>query len=117
MSLEYFALSYFKEKKIRYYYEKPIITFPCPYCSSEAKMISTTTIWHCGECPEKGNLQTLITRPDPTEDTVYHPLKERKAIRQHVQRLSKKYGEDLSPLLERIDQLIEYHQNKEKTQV
>lgn len=116
MSLEYVALSFFKEKKINYFYNKPIIIFPCPYCSSEAQMTSSTTLWCCIICGEAGNLTVLIKNTKESNRIVYHPLNERKAICQQIHRLSKKCGEEPNSLIERVEKLIEYYRNRSQSQ-
>ncbi|RDI44061.1 hypothetical protein [Falsibacillus pallidus] len=120
MSKSYTCLSFFKTNKISYYYEKPLILFPCPFCQKEATMNTFDGKWMCG-CGESGTLITLQTNIDlynTGKSIVLNPKKTRKKINSQFdfviaslaeQKRIKSHVEQLKAL---TNELVEYLTNK-----
>jgi ribosomal protein S27AE len=116
LSLELVALSFFKSNGIDYYFEKPIIKFPCVDCGSEAVMHSHTTKWECKQCNMKGTITKLIElkNQDWHNDKVYNPKKEKEKIKQLFEKVCNQNStnKNIQTLREKVEELLKYHEEK-----
>ncbi|ETI67857.1 hypothetical protein [Neobacillus vireti] len=114
------AIAFFKARKIDYYYDskKMVIAFPCPSCDNKTEMSAVTTDWSCDICGENGNLATLISIPLNIDSNIngvkiYNPKKEWSDIKRKFTKLSKRHGNDVDTLFERVRNLVNhYEENK-----
>lgn len=115
MNKERIALSFFKESKIDYYYNKKAntITFPCFKCDSNAIMNVFDTSWYCFNNCSDGNIFNLIhsNKNDLKEKTIYNPVKEYKRMEYRFNKLIKSGYQDVEELKDIVYGLINYYKN------
>ncbi|MGR3765257.1 hypothetical protein [Rossellomorea sp. NS-SX7] len=124
MKLKYVCLSFFKEQKISFFYNKKEerIYFPCPICDETVFLEIESANWFCQACDEGGTLKVLINFSNTgslSTKKVYNPTKEKRDIRiLYKNLLSSTQDEKLKSRFEyfmnKVENLIEYFDSEDK---
>jgi len=119
MKNKYAVLSFLKQNNIHYYFDQDEskVTFPCIRCASNICLELPSTKWKCESCTENGNLITLLQMPTNSfvkKDVrkVYHPVEERRAIKQKIKQVIETEDTKYRKLFEKIETLLTYYENK-----
>ncbi|USK30837.1 hypothetical protein LIT32_12365 [Bacillus sp. CMF21] len=119
MSKLLLALSFLKEKKVDYYFDRNTnkIVFPCFHCGANSKMDACSTLWKCSICLNDGNLSNLINIKVNSDafQTIYNPHTSLKKINNTIKFLIKNYPNNQMRLLEMelaLKKLVEYYQKE-----